>query len=98
MVLCFCGNQCVVKCSWTPRNPGRRFYCCSQMVLQSGTDCGFFEWYDPPMCPRSIQIIPGLLHSRNVLQESRNVLESANRRLKIYLVATWVLFLVFMMM
>ncbi|GJW47681.1 lysine histidine transporter 1-like protein [Tanacetum coccineum] len=28
-----------------------------------------FRWYDPPMCQRSVQIIPGLLRSRNELEE-----------------------------
>ncbi|GJR19132.1 hypothetical protein Tco_0967659 [Tanacetum coccineum] len=76
-----------------------------------GTDCGFFDWFDPPMCARSTQIIPGLLRSRNLLEESRNVLQesmnvlqesmnsmqAANRRLKIWLVSSWVVFLVYIM-
>ncbi|PWA75570.1 zinc finger, GRF-type [Artemisia annua] len=80
MVLCLCNKQCVIRYSWTPRNPGRCFYCCPQT---GGTNCGFFNWYDPPMCARLTEIIPGLLMSRNVLEESVNELQATNRRLKI---------------
>ncbi|GKC11129.1 TATA-box-binding protein [Tanacetum coccineum] len=46
----------------------------SSRLLQLGTDCGFFDWFDPRMCACSTQIIPELLRSRNLLEESRNVL------------------------
>lgn len=31
--------------------------------------CGFLEWIDPPMCKRSVQIIPGLLNKINMFEE-----------------------------
>lgn len=32
MVNFFCGNQAVLRTSWTDHNPGRRFLCCAQIV------------------------------------------------------------------
>ncbi|PWA40627.1 hypothetical protein CTI12_AA563160 [Artemisia annua] len=84
MARCLCNKPCVLRCSWTPRNPGRRFLTCPRI---GGTECNFFDWFDLPMCARSTEIIPGLLMSRNVLEESMNELRAANRRLKIWLVS-----------
>ncbi|GKE35250.1 RNA-directed DNA polymerase, eukaryota, partial [Tanacetum coccineum] len=66
-------------------------------VFEGVTDCGFFRWIDPPMCARSVQIIPGLLRSMNDHQERVNAMAAANARLKICLVCSWVLFLHFLM-
>nr|GEU66310.1 hypothetical protein [Tanacetum cinerariifolium] len=52
--------------SWTNRNPGRHFYGCPTL---SPTCVDFLRWYDPPMYQRSVQIILGLLRSRNELEE-----------------------------
>ena len=41
---------------------------CSNLVQKYG-GCGFFLWYDGPMCDRSKQIIPGLL---NVVKKKEN--------------------------
>ncbi|PWA20742.1 zinc finger, GRF-type [Artemisia annua] len=79
MVTCFCGTQTRVRTSWTNVNPGRRFHSCSEIF---GTDCGFFDWLDPPMCAWSVQIIPGLLRSRNQLQESLFEMAAGRKRLK----------------
>ncbi|PWA80024.1 zinc finger, GRF-type [Artemisia annua] len=90
MVTCFCGNEAVLHTSWTNTNPGRRFWSCSQSV----PNCGFFLWLDPPMCVHSRAIIPGLLTSRNMLQERLNTMASANHRLKMWLICSWFLFIV----
>ncbi|GKD34909.1 zinc finger, GRF-type containing protein [Tanacetum coccineum] len=63
---CTCGLEAVIRTSWTNRNPGRRFYGCPTL---SPTCVNFLGWYDPPMCQRSVQIIPGLWRSRNKLEE-----------------------------
>ncbi|GJR08011.1 abscisic acid receptor PYR1-like protein [Tanacetum coccineum] len=34
-----------------------------------GTNCGFIEWVDPPMCHRALDVIHGLLRVRNELEE-----------------------------
>nr|KAJ0192462.1 hypothetical protein LSAT_V11C800402040 [Lactuca sativa] len=86
MVLCFCGNVAVVRTSWTSRNPGRRFYACPKM----GSRCGFLGWFDPPMCQRSTVIIPGLLRTMN-----RYEVEVG--QLKMCLLASWVLFMLFVL-
>ncbi|GJY65347.1 zinc finger, GRF-type containing protein [Tanacetum coccineum] len=93
MVDCFCQRPAVNRTSWTQNHPGRRFWACSRIV----TDCGFFRWIDPPMCARSVQIIPGLLRSMNDHQERVNAMAAANARLKICLVCSWMLFLLFLM-
>ncbi|GJS74928.1 zinc finger, GRF-type containing protein [Tanacetum coccineum] len=67
MVRCrTCGSRGVIRTSWTPTNPGRRFFGCSKR----GTNCGIIDWYDPPMCDRAVQIIPGLLRRINQLQQT----------------------------
>ena len=85
-----CQAPAIIKTSWTPANPGRRFYCCSM-------SCGFITWYDPEMCPRSTQIIPRLLNSMNNLQATVNQQAIQARRLKFILVVSWFLFVVYLM-
>ncbi|KAL0367372.1 UNVERIFIED_CONTAM: hypothetical protein Sradi_3627300 [Sesamum radiatum] len=60
--LCICGNPQVTKTAWTNSNPGRRFRGCSGL---NGGYCNTFEWVDPPMCPRRVVLIPGLLKKIN---------------------------------
>ncbi|KAK4434519.1 hypothetical protein Salat_0614700 [Sesamum alatum] len=60
--ICKCGHDLVVRTSWTNSNPGRHFRSCS---TDAGNQCGVFEWIDPPMCRRSIEVIPGLLKRLN---------------------------------
>ncbi|PWA61534.1 hypothetical protein CTI12_AA372150 [Artemisia annua] len=88
MVRCFrCGAPSIIRTSWTPTNPGRRFYCCSKT-------CGLIDWYDPEMCPRSKQIIPGLLNSMNQLQAQVNGNRVEAKWVKKVLVISWLIFLV----
>ncbi|PWA69662.1 zinc finger, GRF-type [Artemisia annua] len=93
MVRCArCQAVCVIKTSWTNRNPGRRFYGCPHM------DCNrFMDWVDPEMCPRSMVIIPGLLRSLNRHQAQIQEIEEERSRLKKYLIVTWVLVVVSVM-
>nr|KAJ0201967.1 hypothetical protein LSAT_V11C600302490 [Lactuca sativa] len=58
----------LVKTSWTPLNPGRRFYACPT----KDSVCRFIGWVDLPMCARSNTIIPGLLRNINTLEERCN--------------------------
>ncbi|GJY59423.1 hypothetical protein Tco_0459315 [Tanacetum coccineum] len=93
MVRCpSCKAQSIIRTSWTSVNPGRRFYCCP------GTH-GIIDWYDDPMCPRAVQIIPGLLRNINTLQASYEDLQSkmfeqANetRKWKWILAISWFVF------
>ncbi|KAH7865850.1 hypothetical protein Vadar_012025 [Vaccinium darrowii] len=57
-----CGNQRDLHTSWTLVNLGRRFVACPN------DKCKDFAWFDPPMCEKSVQIIPGLLRVRNNME------------------------------
>ncbi|GKC61195.1 hypothetical protein Tco_1088793, partial [Tanacetum coccineum] len=48
-------------------------------------------WYDPPMCQRSVQIIPGLLRSRNELEEILATVEEKQSKLLKFLIISWVM-------
>ena len=85
-----CNAPSIIRTSWTDTNPGRRFYCCSK-------SCGIIDWYDPEMCPRAVQIIPGLLRSMNVLRATANQQAIQARRWKLILVVSWVVFVVYFM-
>ncbi|GJU94353.1 hypothetical protein Tco_1319109 [Tanacetum coccineum] len=39
-------------------------------ILGGGTNCGIIDWFDPPMCDRAVQIVPGLLRTMNELQDT----------------------------
>nr|GEW48205.1 hypothetical protein [Tanacetum cinerariifolium] len=78
-----CGLEAVIR---TNRNPGRRFY--GHPTL-SPTCVNFLKWYDPPMCQRSVQIIPGLLRSRNKLDEILAMVEEKRRKLLKFLIISW---------
>lgn len=57
-MFCTCGVELPLKTSWTLNNPGRRFRACPSYGTPAY--CGAFQWWDPEMCSRSKQIIPGL--------------------------------------
>ncbi|PWA94879.1 zinc finger, GRF-type [Artemisia annua] len=80
MVVCTCGKHAVVKTSWTNRNPGRRFFGCPTII--SGSNCPFLGWLDPPMCPRSVDIIPGLLRRINAFRGVVEELEEQRSKYK----------------
>ncbi|KAJ6837482.1 cytochrome P450 94C1-like [Iris pallida] len=42
-ICCYCGLISPLKTSWTPTNPGRRFYGCANYPTNS---CGFLLWED----------------------------------------------------
>ncbi|GKB91953.1 hypothetical protein Tco_0964225 [Tanacetum coccineum] len=80
---CARGLKAVIRTSWTNRNPCRRFYGCPTLSL---TYVNFLRWYDPPMCQRSVQIILGLLRSRNELEEILVMVEEKRRKLLKFLI------------
>ncbi|GJS87658.1 hypothetical protein Tco_0770294 [Tanacetum coccineum] len=84
---CACGLEAMIMTSWTNQNPGRRFYGFPTLSL---TCVNFLRWYDPPMCQRSVQIIPGLLRSRNKLEEILAMVEEKRRKLLKFLIIGWV--------
>ncbi|KAI8536537.1 hypothetical protein RHMOL_Rhmol10G0265000 [Rhododendron molle] len=81
-----CGNQRELQTPWTPVNPGRRFVACPKKK------CNDFDWLDPPMCKRSVQIILGLLRMRNKMEEEISRRKNNEKMLRIGLGISWVLF------
>ncbi|PWA38265.1 zinc finger, GRF-type [Artemisia annua] len=100
--ICHCGLPTVLRTSWTATNPGRRFHCCPKTViindLQGQDSCGFNGFYDPPMCPRSVQIIPGLLRNINHVQEVATNNERRDTMFKNLLLLSWLVFGVYFML
>ncbi|KAL0417369.1 UNVERIFIED_CONTAM: hypothetical protein Slati_3568800 [Sesamum latifolium] len=72
-VNCKCGKEARLKCPWTNDNPGRRFFACEdyKKTKHGRNGCDFFLWEDPPMCPRAMAVIPGLL--RNLREKEEHI-------------------------
>ncbi|CAL8998819.1 unnamed protein product [Prunus brigantina] len=85
---CHCGKLCRVQTSWTDSNPGRRFLVCP---LGRNRGCCFFEWFDPEMCSRSKDIIPGLLKNRGKLEQDLAQLRSREKLLWGFLFFSWIM-------
>ncbi|GJU92087.1 zinc finger, GRF-type containing protein [Tanacetum coccineum] len=79
MVYCHCGKHEVIYTSWTPRNPGHRFYACPNLEL----DCKFIDWVDLAMCQRAVVIIPRLLRNTNNLQANLREAQGDHARVSI---------------
>ncbi|KAH7864188.1 hypothetical protein Vadar_026779 [Vaccinium darrowii] len=79
-----CGNRREMHTSWTTINPGRRFVSCPN------DSCKDFAWFDPPMCARSVQIIPGLLKKANKMEAEITRLKAKEKKLCVALAMTWV--------
>ncbi|GER38052.1 GRF zinc finger family protein [Striga asiatica] len=73
-ILCDCDKVARLQTAWTPANAGRRYFDCAEKA------CRFWNWFDPPMCARSKEIIPGLLRKINRLEAetNRHSVEPAN--------------------
>ncbi|CAI9087491.1 OLC1v1021567C1 [Oldenlandia corymbosa var. corymbosa] len=87
-VSCYCGKASKLRTSWTDANPGRRFLCCKKYGRSSG--CGFFQWYDKPMCEQSTWVIPSLL--RNVRTQEAELTRHRQREKLLWfaLVGSWI--------
>ncbi|XP_031093055.1 uncharacterized protein LOC115997606 [Ipomoea triloba] len=75
---CNCGNELTLQTSWSSENPGRRFWNC--VGINGMHSCGFFAWFDPPMCLRSKKIIPELLKRVNRNEEEIERLKASKLR------------------
>nr|XP_023923850.1 uncharacterized protein LOC112035258 [Quercus suber] len=53
---CYCDEKPVLVVSWTPDNPGRRFYGYPNYWV--GRKCKFFQWRDDEICDRGKVLIP----------------------------------------
>ena len=55
--------------------------------------CGFFQWRDPKMCSRAVDLIPGLMERIEKLEEERLILvERKKKDMKTILVLSLVVF------
>ncbi|KAL3534291.1 hypothetical protein ACH5RR_002752 [Cinchona calisaya] len=61
----------------TNRFPARRYAVCASL---EGEICDFWDWYDPKMCERSAEVIPGFLEKCNRLEVEIEALENDARR------------------
>ncbi|KAH7866931.1 hypothetical protein Vadar_026860 [Vaccinium darrowii] len=80
-----CSGKRIIQASWTTANPGRRF------ISGPKNECDDFGWFDPPMCNRSTQIIPGLLRKINRLEGNLMACKARERKLWTAVVVSWVL-------
>ena len=60
---CACGEQRIIRVSWTRANPGRRFWSCRDPTCNRS-----FEWVEGPLCARSSRIISGILKNKSELE------------------------------
>ncbi|KDP35838.1 hypothetical protein JCGZ_10319 [Jatropha curcas] len=69
VTLCRCGQEAVLKTSWTETNPSRRFLGC----INYGTPayCHFLEWIDLVVHHRSRHVIIRLLRKPDRLEKRR---------------------------
>ena len=89
MPICACGNRdLAIVTSWSDRNPRRRFWSC----IRNERMCDWIGWFDEPMCPRSVEVIPGLIRSMNKLQESLQRATLQARMYKLIILFSWGLF------
>ncbi|CAI9279395.1 unnamed protein product [Lactuca saligna] len=89
MPICACGNRdLAIVTSWSDLNPRRRFWSC----LRNERRCGWIGWFDEPMCPRSVEVMPGLIRSMNKLQESLQQATLQARMYKLFILFSWGLF------
>ncbi|KAL4576108.1 hypothetical protein LXL04_012197 [Taraxacum kok-saghyz] len=98
--LCFCGKLAVVRTSWASINLGRRFYGCPLTFRHNpifshmkGSRCRFIGWVDPPMCPHSIVVIPGLFKNNNITEALVEQYRRQTRKSKLCLILSFALFL-----
>ncbi|KAB1206063.1 hypothetical protein CJ030_MR7G009292 [Morella rubra] len=68
--VCGCNLQASMKTSLTYSNPGRRFFSCHRYSAGSKQPaCNFFQWVDPPTCPRGHEILPTYIKKVKTMEE-----------------------------
>ncbi|XP_073154089.1 uncharacterized protein [Henckelia pumila] len=103
LVFCKCGKRAALMVSWTPDKPGRRFHDCRNWKAMStisihrffSNGCNYFVWEDPPMCPRTMTIIPDLKWKLAVLEVYKKETKKENRNLKLMLAGSGLTFILF---
>ncbi|KAL4318705.1 hypothetical protein GQ457_18G000570 [Hibiscus cannabinus] len=59
--VCECGFSAQLRTSWSNENPRRRFFGCKNYGSLVHHGCRYFSWFDPPMTPRAIIVMVGLV-------------------------------------
>ena len=68
------------------------------MICFVGSKLWIVDWYDPPMCDRAVQIIPGLLNSMNRLEGDLPEKANEAKRNKKWLIISWFLFFFYVLL
>ncbi|KAB1202380.1 hypothetical protein CJ030_MR8G020177 [Morella rubra] len=81
----------------TEWNPARRFWGCPMYTSGArNSSCGYFQWFDPPTCPRGKEVLLPLIKKMKKMEEAaREQKTKDNRMLKCLLIcfiASWILF------
>ncbi|KAB1223943.1 hypothetical protein CJ030_MR2G026944 [Morella rubra] len=85
-----------MKTSLTYSNPGRRFFSCHRYSAGSKQPaCNFFQWVDPPTCPRGHEILPTYIKKVKTMEEELRM-KKKEKHLKHYLVGSWMFNLSFL--
>ncbi|WOH11656.1 hypothetical protein DCAR_0831146 [Daucus carota subsp. sativus] len=69
--ICDCGKRAAMYTSWSLKNPGRRFFTCSEKALR----CEYFQWFNQEVDGRNGDIITHLNNRRIFLEEKIKLLE-----------------------
>ncbi|XP_060185438.1 uncharacterized protein LOC132614895 [Lycium barbarum] len=64
-----CGNEALLKTSWTQLNPGRRFLCCKISKKMGG--CDYFFWIEDRHPAQANRAMWGLLKKVKAFEEKR---------------------------
>lgn len=89
---CRCNICTRVRTSKTEGNPGRRFFG-FPMFLSSANDasCGYFQWLDPPTCPRGDEILPPLYKKIKEMEAEARMLRTKEKCMLTSMTASWIL-------
>ena len=61
--------------------------------MQGNLGCNFFGWYDPPICNRARQVIPGLLRKVDLLEKKVEAQKKRERKLLVVICIFMIVFL-----
>ncbi|KAF3649875.1 hypothetical protein FXO37_18745 [Capsicum annuum] len=67
---CKCGNEALLKTSWTQQNFGRRFFMCKNLKKWNG--CDYFDWYEERHSSQANRLIWGLLKKVKSFEDKEN--------------------------
>ncbi|OIS97774.1 hypothetical protein A4A49_62458, partial [Nicotiana attenuata] len=84
---CRCDHECQLKTSWSPSNPGRRFYGCKIKKDKGG--CNYFRWFHDEFPSQANRVIWGLLNKVKAFEEETGEIVSPGR-----LTRAWIMLMV----